>query len=149
MPEKSGGGGRGWRLGRPSGEVRRRGGSRLERGSAPGPGPLLPPGYRASVTLVQKGCWTGPPTGRMLSDDHALPPDYSVVRGCATDLCNSDLMTHYSIPNLSPGEPEGGAGHGVGWQGSPPPRALAKKGRGLHLGASSLALGLGPSGQSG
>ncbi|XP_077918752.1 ly6/PLAUR domain-containing protein 5 isoform X2 [Halichoerus grypus] len=62
----------------------------------------LDTGYRASVTMVQKGCWTGPPTGRMLSNDHALPPDYSVVRGCATDLCNADLMTHDSIPNLSP-----------------------------------------------
>ncbi|XP_044116489.1 ly6/PLAUR domain-containing protein 5 [Neovison vison] len=62
----------------------------------------LDTGYRASVTMVQKGCWTGPPTGRMLSDDHALPPDYSVVRGCVTDLCNTNLMTHDSIPNLSP-----------------------------------------------
>uniref|UniRef100_A0A452VE52 Ly6/PLAUR domain-containing protein 5 n=1 Tax=Ursus maritimus TaxID=29073 RepID=A0A452VE52_URSMA len=46
----------------------------------------LDTGYRASVTLVQKGCWTGPPTGRMLSDDHALPPDYSVVRVCVYAL---------------------------------------------------------------
>ncbi|XP_040313220.1 ly6/PLAUR domain-containing protein 5 [Herpailurus yagouaroundi] len=62
----------------------------------------LDTGYRATVTVVQKGCWTGPPTGQMLSDDRALPPDYSVVRGCKTDLCNADLMTHDTIPNLSP-----------------------------------------------
>ncbi|GAB5581957.1 ly6/PLAUR domain-containing protein 5 [Prionailurus iriomotensis] len=62
----------------------------------------LDTGYRATVTVVQKGCWTGPPTGQMLSDGRALPPDYSVVRGCTTDLCNADLMTHDTIPNLSP-----------------------------------------------
>ncbi|XP_043456954.1 ly6/PLAUR domain-containing protein 5 [Prionailurus bengalensis] len=62
----------------------------------------LDTGYRATVTVVQKGCWTGPPTGQMLSDGRALPPDYSVVRGCTTDLCNADLMTHDAIPNLSP-----------------------------------------------
>ncbi|KAF5921302.1 hypothetical protein HPG69_009199 [Diceros bicornis minor] len=62
----------------------------------------LDTGYRSSVTLVQKGCWTGPSTGQMQSSDHALPPDYSVVRGCATDLCNADLMNHDTIPNLSP-----------------------------------------------
>ncbi|KAK2507050.1 hypothetical protein MC885_018415 [Smutsia gigantea] len=60
-------------------------------------------GYRASVTMVQKGCWTGPPTGQMRSNDRALPPDYTVLRGCATDLCNADLLNHYTIPNLSPG----------------------------------------------
>lgn len=81
------------------------------------------------MTLVQKGCWTGPPTGQTLFDDRALPPDYSVVRGCTTDLCNAKLMTHDSIPNLSPGEPEGGGGHGVGWEG---PRPRRGKGRGLH-----------------
>uniref|UniRef100_A0A9L0SUM3 Ly6/PLAUR domain-containing protein 5 n=1 Tax=Equus caballus TaxID=9796 RepID=A0A9L0SUM3_HORSE len=62
----------------------------------------LDTGYRASVTLVHKGCWTGPSTGQMQSNHHALPPDYSVVRGCATDLCNSDLLNHDAIPNLSP-----------------------------------------------
>ncbi|XP_054444418.1 ly6/PLAUR domain-containing protein 5 [Pteronotus mesoamericanus] len=62
----------------------------------------LDTGYRASVTVVQKGCWTGPSTGQMVSNDYALPPDYSVVRGCTTDWCNDDLMTHDTIPNLSP-----------------------------------------------
>lgn len=66
--------------------------------------PARPPaGYRAAVTMVQKGCWTGPPSGQMRSNARALPPDYTVVRGCATDLCNADLMNHYTIPNLSPG----------------------------------------------
>ncbi|KAB1274148.1 Ly6/PLAUR domain-containing protein 5 [Camelus dromedarius] len=59
-------------------------------------------GYRAAVTLVQKGCWTGPPTGQMQWNDKALPPDYSVVRGCGTDFCNAHLLTHDSLPNLSP-----------------------------------------------
>lgn len=92
------------------------------------------------MTVVQKGCWTGPPTGQMLSDDRALPPDYSVVRGCTTDLCNADLMTHDTIPNLSPGEPEGGAGDG--WEG-PRPRA----GRGVvpTSPAPPLVLGFRPS----
>ncbi|XP_010330795.1 ly6/PLAUR domain-containing protein 5 isoform X2 [Saimiri boliviensis] len=61
----------------------------------------LDTGYRAPVTLVQKGCWTGPPTGRMQSNQDALPPDYSVVRGCTTDMCNAHLMTHDALPNLS------------------------------------------------
>ena len=64
------------------------------------------------MTMVQKGCWTGPPTGQMQWNNKALPPDYSVVRGCRTDLCNSNLLTHDSLPNLSPGEREGGAGAG-------------------------------------
>ncbi|XDB60119.1 hypothetical protein ABFV05_013735 [Capra hircus] len=59
-------------------------------------------GYRSSVTLVQKGCWGGPLTGQMLSNDKSLPPDYSVVRRCATDLCNVNLQSHDSLPNLSP-----------------------------------------------
>ncbi|KAK1330110.1 hypothetical protein QTO34_010296 [Cnephaeus nilssonii] len=62
----------------------------------------LDTGYRASVTLVQKGCWTGPPAGQMQSNEDALPPDYSVIRGCTTDWCNADFMTHDTIPNLSP-----------------------------------------------
>ncbi|XP_073913646.1 ly6/PLAUR domain-containing protein 5 isoform X2 [Castor canadensis] len=61
----------------------------------------LDTGYRAPVTLVQKGCWTGPTTGPMQSKQDALPPDYAVVRGCATDFCNSDLRTHDALPNLS------------------------------------------------
>ncbi|KAL2763136.1 ly6/PLAUR domain-containing protein 5 isoform A precursor, partial [Daubentonia madagascariensis] len=61
----------------------------------------LDTGYRAPVTLVRKGCWTGPPTGQMQSNPDALPPDYSVVRGCATELCNAGLTTHDAIPNLS------------------------------------------------
>lgn len=64
------------------------------------------------MTMVQKGCWTGPSTGEMLSNTYALPPDYSVVRGCTTDWCNDDLMSHDTIPNLSPGAPEGGNGRG-------------------------------------
>ncbi|XP_066229751.1 ly6/PLAUR domain-containing protein 5 isoform X1 [Saccopteryx leptura] len=62
----------------------------------------LDTGYRAPVTMVQKGCWTGPPSGQMQSNDNALPPDYSVIRGCTIDWCNDDLMTHDTIPNLSP-----------------------------------------------
>lgn len=54
-------------------------------GSAPVPIPSLP-GYRASMTMVQKGCWTGPATGQMQWNDKALLPNYSVVRGCGTDL---------------------------------------------------------------
>ncbi|XP_048185901.1 ly6/PLAUR domain-containing protein 5 [Perognathus longimembris pacificus] len=61
----------------------------------------LDTGYRTPVTLVRKGCWTGPITGPMESNQDALPPDYAVVRGCASDLCNMDLRTHESIPNLS------------------------------------------------
>ncbi|XP_055993083.1 ly6/PLAUR domain-containing protein 5 [Sorex fumeus] len=62
----------------------------------------LDTGYRASVTMVQKGCWTGPVTGVMQSNDLALPPDYSGVLGCGTDLCNNRLLSHDDIPNLSP-----------------------------------------------
>lgn len=62
----------------------------------------LDTGYRSPVTLVQKGCWTGPYTGQTLSKQDALPPDYSVVRGCETDWCNRHFLTHQSIPNLSP-----------------------------------------------
>ncbi|CAK6437163.1 unnamed protein product [Pipistrellus nathusii] len=62
----------------------------------------LDTGYRASVTLVQKGCWTGPPRGQMQSNEDALPPDYSVIRGCTTDWCNAAYMTHDTVPNLSP-----------------------------------------------
>nr|KAF6407426.1 LY6/PLAUR domain containing 5 [Molossus molossus] len=62
----------------------------------------LDTGYRSSVTMVQKGCWTGPSEGDMQSNEDSLPPDYSVIRGCTTDWCNADLMTHDTIPNLSP-----------------------------------------------
>ncbi|XP_059940528.1 ly6/PLAUR domain-containing protein 5 [Mesoplodon densirostris] len=58
-------------------------------------------GYRASVTMVQKGCWTGPAESQMPWKDKALPPDYSVVRGCGTDLCNANFQTHDSLANLS------------------------------------------------
>nr|KAF6410896.1 LY6/PLAUR domain containing 5 [Rousettus aegyptiacus] len=51
--------------------------------------------------MVQKGCWTGPPVGQMESNDMALPPDYSEMRGCRTHLCNAELMTHDVLPNLS------------------------------------------------
>ncbi|XP_060222352.1 ly6/PLAUR domain-containing protein 5 [Meriones unguiculatus] len=61
----------------------------------------LDTGYRALVTMVRKGCWTGPTTGPMQSNQEALPPDYAVVRGCATDFCNADLKTHDAVPNLS------------------------------------------------
>lgn len=97
--------------------------------------------------MVQKGCWTGPPTGRMLSDDHALPPDYSVVRGCVTDLCNTNLMTHDSIPNLSPGEPEGKARGGL--RGRPLHAGQGRAGAWPPPGTSSLALGFQPSPKSG
>lgn len=66
------------------------------------------------MTTVQKGCWTGPPTGQMQSNRNALPPDYSVLRGCNSDLCNANLMSHDAVPNLSPGVPEDGAGRGAG-----------------------------------
>ncbi|KAM5209986.1 ly6/PLAUR domain-containing protein 5 isoform 2-T2 [Hipposideros larvatus] len=62
----------------------------------------LDTGYRSSVTTVQKGCWTGPSTGQMQSNRNALPPDYSVLRRCSTDLCNANLMSHDALPNLSP-----------------------------------------------
>ncbi|XP_007941303.1 ly6/PLAUR domain-containing protein 5 [Orycteropus afer afer] len=62
----------------------------------------LSTGYRSSVTLVKKGCWTGSPNGQMEVNQDSLPPDYSLVRGCATDLCNVDIVSHDSIPNLSP-----------------------------------------------
>ncbi|XP_045409746.1 ly6/PLAUR domain-containing protein 5-like [Lemur catta] len=68
----------------------------------------LDTGYRAPVSMVQKGCETGRPTGQMQSNRDALLPDYSVllpdclvVRSCATDFCNADLATHDTIPNLS------------------------------------------------
>lgn len=70
------------------------------------------------MTMVQKGCWTGPPVGQMESNDMALPPDYSEMRGCRTHLCNAELMTHDVLPNLSAGVPGGGAGAGKpgeGW----------------------------------
>uniref|UniRef100_G3TVJ8 Ly6/PLAUR domain-containing protein 5 n=1 Tax=Loxodonta africana TaxID=9785 RepID=G3TVJ8_LOXAF len=57
--------------------------------------------YRASVTLVKKGCWTGL-AGQMEANQDSLPPDFSLVRGCTTDRCNVDIMNHDSIPNLSP-----------------------------------------------
>ncbi|XP_040832153.1 ly6/PLAUR domain-containing protein 5 [Ochotona curzoniae] len=61
----------------------------------------LDTGYRSPVTVVHKGCWTGPYTGQTYSKQDALPPDYSEVRGCATDWCNSHFLTHEAIPNLS------------------------------------------------
>lgn len=94
------------------GEEEEGAGGRRGRSGAPGP-PLPPAGYRSSVTLVQKGCWTGPSVGEMQSSEDALPPDYSVIRGCQTDWCNAELMSHDTIPNLSPGE-RGRAGRGPG-----------------------------------
>ncbi|XP_012924042.2 ly6/PLAUR domain-containing protein 5 [Heterocephalus glaber] len=61
----------------------------------------LDTGYRTPLTVVQKGCWEGPMTGQMQEHPEALPPDYSVVRGCAADFCNSRLQTHDSLPDLS------------------------------------------------
>lgn len=72
------------------------------------PGLMLAPGYRSLVTIVRKGCWTGPTTGPMQSNQDALPPDYAVVRGCATDFCNTQLKNHDTLPNLSQGVPGGG-----------------------------------------
>lgn len=46
----------------------------------------------------------------MQTNQDALPPDYAVVRGCATDYCNSDLKTHDALPNLSQGALGGVAG---------------------------------------
>lgn len=93
--ERSGGGD--WRL--EGARWRAEGRGRSAHRAPPAPAA----GYRASVTLVQKGCWTGPPAGQMQSNEDALPPDYSVIRGCTTDWCNADYMTHDTIPNLSPG----------------------------------------------
>ncbi|XP_075393739.1 ly6/PLAUR domain-containing protein 5 [Tenrec ecaudatus] len=59
-------------------------------------------GYRSSVTLVKKGCWSGAPSGQMEVNHNSLPPDFSVVRGCSSDLCNVDILSHDSLPNLSP-----------------------------------------------
>ncbi|KAM9047876.1 LOW QUALITY PROTEIN: ly6/PLAUR domain-containing protein 5 [Megaptera novaeangliae] len=58
-------------------------------------------GYGSAVTMVQKGCWTGPAMGQMQRNDKALPPHNLVVRGCGTDFCNANLQTHDSLPNLS------------------------------------------------
>lgn len=75
------------------------------------------PGYRSLVTMVRKGCWTGPTTGPMQTNQDALPPDYAVVRGCATDYCNTDLKTHDALPNLSQGALGGVAGEmGRSWR---------------------------------
>ncbi|XP_006871562.1 PREDICTED: ly6/PLAUR domain-containing protein 5 [Chrysochloris asiatica] len=62
----------------------------------------LSTGYRSSVTMVKKGCWSGPSNGQMQANQDSMPPDYSMVRGCTTDLCNDNIMNHDSIPNLSP-----------------------------------------------
>lgn len=106
-----------WIAGRWSGRGESRTGRRGlvgGRGGAGGRGPpipsYLPAGYRSGVTVVQKGCWTGPLTGETLTSEHALPPDYSSVRGCNTHLCNANLMSHDSVPNLSPGV------RGVAWR---------------------------------
>lgn len=48
----------------------------------------------------------------MQTNQEALPPDYAVVRGCATDYCNTDLKTHDALPNLSQGALGGVAGEG-------------------------------------
>lgn len=74
---------------------------------------MLALGYRSLVTIVRKGCWTGPTTGPMQSNQDALPPDYAVVRGCATDFCNTQLKNHDTLPNLSQGVRKGwGVGGG-------------------------------------
>ncbi|XP_023560256.1 ly6/PLAUR domain-containing protein 5 [Octodon degus] len=61
----------------------------------------LDTGYRTPLTAVHKGCWEGPMTGNMQSLRTALPPDYTVVRGCAADFCNTHLQSHDIIPDLS------------------------------------------------
>ncbi|KAM6154373.1 ly6/PLAUR domain-containing protein 5 [Erethizon dorsatum] len=61
----------------------------------------LDTGYRTPLTVVQKGCWEGPMTGKMQTLRKALPPDYTAVRGCEADFCNTNLQTHDSIPDLS------------------------------------------------
>lgn len=86
------------------------------------PGLALSPGYRSLVTIVRKGCWTGPTTGPMQTNQEALPPDYAVVRGCATDFCNTQLKNHDTLPNLSQGVQGAGLGsrgrgRGRGWRG--------------------------------
>ncbi|XP_044522070.1 ly6/PLAUR domain-containing protein 5 [Gracilinanus agilis] len=59
-------------------------------------------GYRNSVILVKKGCSYGEGFGEMTSGGDSLPPDYTMVRRCQEDLCNHQIDSHDSIPNLSP-----------------------------------------------
>ncbi|XP_007491785.1 ly6/PLAUR domain-containing protein 5 [Monodelphis domestica] len=59
-------------------------------------------GYRNSVTLVKKGCSYGEGFGEMTSGGDSLPPDYTMVLRCQEDLCNRQIDSHDSIPNLSP-----------------------------------------------
>lgn len=99
-----------------------RGGRRVRSAHRPAP---TAAGYRSSVTLVQKGCWTGPPRGQMQSNEDALPPDYSVIRGCTTDWCNAVYMTHDTVPNLSPGARGRGQGRGRGRGPGAPPGSRA------------------------
>ncbi|XP_020859560.1 ly6/PLAUR domain-containing protein 5 [Phascolarctos cinereus] len=65
-------------------------------------------GYRNSLTLVKKGCSYGPGSGEMTSGGDSLPPDYTMVRRCQENLCNRQIESHDSIPNLStaPDPPE-------------------------------------------
>ncbi|XP_027714007.1 ly6/PLAUR domain-containing protein 5 [Vombatus ursinus] len=68
----------------------------------------LSTGYRNSLTLVKKGCSYGPGSGEMTSGGDSLPPDYTMVRRCQENLCNRQIESHDSIPNLSaaPDPPE-------------------------------------------
>lgn len=50
----------------------------------------------------------------MQTHDEALPPDYSEVLGCEGNLCNNRLLSHDSIPNLSPGMSRSKVGSGGG-----------------------------------
>lgn len=85
--------------------------------------------------MVQKGCWTGPTTGPMQTNQDALPPDYAVVRGCSTDYCNTDLKTHDALPNLSQGKLGGVAGEiGAG----PERSGAGREESGLRLESSGL-----------
>lgn len=124
-----------WRLAEGGGRAE---GEEEEGGKERRTGPTPPAaGYRASVTLVQKGCWTGPSAGQMQSNEDALPPDYSAIRGCTTDWCNADLMTHDTIPNLSPGVRVGGAGP-AGAPSRPPGPPASGAGRDPHARGGTL-----------
>lgn len=68
----------------------------------------------------------------MQTNQDALPPDYAVVRGCATDYCNTNLKTHDALPNLSQGELGGVAGE-VGGRAGEIGTVLGGTGRGRGL----------------
>ncbi|XP_007491784.1 ly6/PLAUR domain-containing protein 5-like [Monodelphis domestica] len=59
-------------------------------------------GYGKSVTLVKKGCSDVKDVMDVVPGRKSLPPDYTRVRQCQEDLCNHQIDSQDSIPNLSP-----------------------------------------------